>query len=171
MIRRLRRWTQIKNTNEDRSVRLKWFRRTEEMLRIALTVLFLILGNVSAFAQNVTRPAEAKAPLHRIDPKTAEGLRKILAYSAERLPVVSAHRGGPQAGFPENCIATFENTLQHTYAFLEIDPRLTKDGAIVVLHDPTLERTTTGRGKLADLTLAEVRKLRLKDPQGNVTPY
>ena len=43
----------------------------------------------------------------------------------------SEEDGGPQAGFPENCIPTFENTLRHTFALLEVDPRYTKDGEIV----------------------------------------
>ena len=84
---------------------------------------------------------------------------------------VSAHRGGAQRGFAENCIATFENTLQHTFAIMEIDPRYTKDGAIVVHHDPTLKRTTTGDGRVADFTLSELKELRLKDPEGAVTEF
>lgn len=85
--------------------------------------------------------------------------------------MVSAHRGGSAKGFPENCIPTFEHTLQSTYAMLEIDPRRTKDGAIVLHHDATVERTTTGSGKVADLTLAELKQLRLKDTEGQVTPF
>jgi len=84
---------------------------------------------------------------------------------------VSAHRGGAQRGFAENCIATFENTLQHTFAIMEIDPRYTKDGAIVVHHDPTLARTTTGDGRVADFTLSELKALRLKDTEGAVTEF
>ena len=75
------------------------------------------------------------------------------------------------AGYPENCLATFENTLSRTWAILEIDPRYTKDSAIVLMHDPTLDRTTTGHGKVADYTLAELSKLRLKDTDGQVTEY
>src|SRR5207249_607301 len=74
-------------------------------------------------------------------------------------------------GFPENCIATFEHTLQHTFAMLEIDPRYAQDGAIVVHHDPSLERITTGKGLVVDHTLAELKQLRLKDIAGNVTEH
>jgi glycerophosphoryl diester phosphodiesterase len=87
------------------------------------------------------------------------------------LPLVSGHRGGAAIGFPENCIATFEHTLANTFAMLEIDPRYAKDGAIVVHHDPTLERTTTGKGKVTDSTLEELKQLRLKDLKGKVTDY
>jgi glycerophosphoryl diester phosphodiesterase len=54
---------------------------------------------------------------------------------------------------------------------LEVDPRYTKDGAIVLHHDPSLERTTTGKGLVANHTLAELKQLRLKDLAGNVTDY
>jgi glycerophosphoryl diester phosphodiesterase len=55
-------------------------------------------------------------------------------------------------------------------AFFEIDPRLTKDSVIVLMHDETLDRTTTGKGKLSDYTYAELQSIRLKDHLGNVTP-
>ncbi len=64
-----------------------------------------------------------------------------------------------------------EYVLKHTPAFFEIDPRLTKDSVIVLLHDATLDRTTTGKGKLSDYTWEEVKQFRLKDKDGNVTPY
>jgi glycerophosphoryl diester phosphodiesterase len=108
---------------------------------------------------------------HRLDPRTPEGLRELFQRTGEPLPVVSAHRGGPMKGFPENCLATFSNTLQHTFSLMEIDPRYTKDGEIVLFHDATLERTSTGQGRVADHTLAELRRLQLKDVDGNVTPH
>jgi glycerophosphoryl diester phosphodiesterase len=116
--------------------------------------------------------AWAQAPaLHRLQLQSPADLRELLGYTGQPLPLVSAHRGGATAGFPENCLATFEHTLRHTYALLEVDPRYTKDGQIVLHHDPRLERTTTGRGLLDDHTLAEVKQLRLKDTAGNVTDF
>ena len=111
------------------------------------------------------------ADSHRIDAGTPAGLRDLFAHKSAPLPFLSAHRGGPGPGFPENCVATFENTLKHTTAIMEIDPRYTKDGQIVVHHDPTLERTSTGQGKVIDHTLAELRKLNLKDTDGKVTGF
>lgn len=87
------------------------------------------------------------------------------------MPLLSAHRGGAGPGFPENCLETFEHTLRHTFAMLEIDPRMTKDGEIVIHHDATLDRTTTGTGKVIDKSLAELKQLRLKDSEGNATSY
>src|SRR5512134_2049686 len=117
-------------------------------------------------AQETGRDLAGSAALHRIDARTPEGLRALFRPTSDPLPFVSAHRGGAQRGFPENCLATFEQTLRHTFAILEIDPRYTKDGAIVLHHDDTLERTTTGRGKVSDFTLAELKELRLRDAEG-----
>lgn len=112
------------------------------------------------------------AQMHRLAPQTPQELRELLRYTGEPLPLVSAHRGGgAMKGYPENGIATFEQTLRHTYALIEIDPRYTKDGAIVIHHDSTLNRTTTGAGMVAERTLAELKTLRLKDSAGNVTPF
>lgn len=102
---------------------------------------------------------------------SAKDLRDYFRYTGKDVPLISGHRGGMVKGFPENSIATFKNTLSHTPAYFEIDPRFTKDSVAVILHDATLDRTTTGTGKLSDYTWEEVKKLRLKDPEGNVTPY
>lgn len=92
-------------------------------------------------------------------------------YTEDRIPLVSGHRGGRSKGFPENSMETFENTLSYTPATFEIDPRLTKDSVIVLFHDDTLERTSNGSGKVADFTYEELRQLRLKDPEGNLTHF
>jgi glycerophosphoryl diester phosphodiesterase len=124
-----------------------------------------------ALPQHVANSSSPSPRLHLIDPGTPRGLWELFRYSADPLNVVSAHRGGPKHKFPENCIATFENTLQHTFAIMEIDPRYTEDGAIVVHHDATLERTTTGKGRVVERTLQELKKLRLKDTEGAVTEF
>ncbi|HSV99750.1 MAG TPA: glycerophosphodiester phosphodiesterase family protein [Sedimentisphaerales bacterium] len=112
----------------------------------------------------------ASAGLHTIDVRTPQGLRELFA-PGDPLPLVSAHRGGAGKGLPENCIATFEETLRHGWAMLEIDPRYTKDRVLVLHHDPTLERTTNGTGRVADRTWEELRQLRLKDLRGALTEH
>lgn len=107
--------------------------------------------------------------LHRINTKSSTEIQDFFRYRADDDPIISGHRGGMIPGFPENSIETFENTLKHTPAFFEIDPRLTKDSVIVLMHDATLERTTNGQGNLSDYTWAEVQDLYLKDPEGNRT--
>lgn len=104
--------------------------------------------------------------LHVLPVKTVSDLHSFFQYTGSNKPLISGHRGG----YPENAIETFEYVLKNTPAFFEIDPRLTKDSVIVLLHDSTLDRTTTGKGRLADYTWEEVKQFRLKDKDGNVTP-
>jgi len=54
---------------------------------------------------------------------------------------------------------------------MEVDPRYTKDGVIVLFHDSTLDRCSTGTGKVSDQTLAELKQLKLLDNDGQRTPY
>jgi len=114
-------------------------------LRLIVLILSLIQAN-AALAQTPTSVTSSSLGLHGIDPQSPQDLQELFRPTDLPLPIVSAHRGGSRQGFPENCIATFEDTLQHAFAILEIDPRYTQDGEIVVLHDSTLERTTTGDG-------------------------
>lgn len=74
-------------------------------------------------------------------------------------------------GYPENCIESFEKTLTMMPSFFEIDPRLTSDGVIVLMHDKDLDRTTTGKGPVSDYTYEELQRFCLVDREGNVTPY
>lgn len=136
------------------------------MNRLLLACTCISLAPLLAFGQEAS-----PTPLHCIHPQTAQDLQAVLSFKGRHLPFVSAHRGGPAKGFPENCIPTFEHTLQHTFAMLEIDPRRTKDGAIVVFHDATLERTSSGNGRVTDFTLAELKQLRLKDTEGSATSF
>lgn len=93
------------------------------------------------------------------------------SWTADRIPMVSAHRGGPYPGFPENAIETFQNVINYTPSIIEFDVAITKDSVLVLMHDNTLERTTTGSGKVIDMTFAEIRKLKLVDNDGKATDF
>jgi glycerophosphoryl diester phosphodiesterase len=68
------------------------------------------------------------------------------------------HRGA--AGYePENTLRSIERAITHCVDFVEFDVQRTRDGYLVLLHDKRVDRTTNGSGYLADLSLAEVRKL------------
>jgi glycerophosphoryl diester phosphodiesterase len=136
-----------------------------------ITLFIMLIVPYSALGKEVTSSSSPSSRLHVIKPLNPRSLRELFRYTGESLHFVSAHRGGPQQKFPENCIATFENTLQHTFAIMEIDLRYSKDGAIVVHHDTKLDRTTTGKGRVAELTLRELKELRLKDTEGLVTKF
>jgi len=83
---------------------------------------------------------------------------------------ISAHRAQSAGDQPENSIAAIEATGRAIPgAILEIDAVLTRDGRLVLMHDETMERTSTGTGRVADLTFAEVRTARLEATNGDVT--
>jgi len=69
-----------------------------------------------------------------------------------------AHRGGFEST-PENTIAGFKEAIKYGAQMIEFDIQFTKDSALVIMHDGTVDRTTTGSGAVADMTLNEVRKL------------
>jgi glycerophosphoryl diester phosphodiesterase len=71
-------------------------------------------------------------------------------------PLVIAHRGD-SAHRPENTLASFASALEVGADLIEFDIQLTRDGAVIVIHDPTLERTSDGRGDVRQMTLREVR--------------
>lgn len=115
--------------------------------------------------------ASAQDPMHTLAFDNPDELKAYLRYQPDRPALISAHRGGAAAGYPENNIHTFARTLSYTPAFMEVDPRYTKDGQVVLLHDDSLSRMTTGRGRVMDYTLAELRQLYLKDVNGRTTPF
>jgi len=108
---------------------------------------------------------------HYLGLSDSKALHEFYRYKDGQMPVVQGHRGSIENGMPENCIETFEYVLSQMPAVFEIDPRLTKDSVIVVFHDATLERTSTGTGKVADHTYTELQQLRLKNAKGDVTYY
>ena len=63
------------------------------------------------------------------------------------------------AGFPENTLAAYCKSIEMGFSAIEIDLRATADGHIVVIHDDTVDRTTSGCGKVSELTLADIRSL------------
>src|SRR6266513_2566647 len=78
--------------------------------------------------------------------------------NASMPPLIIAHRGD-STHVAENTLAAFAAALEVGADLVEFDVQLTKDGHVVVIHDATLDRTTTGRGRVRDLTMAEIRAL------------
>lgn len=97
--------------------------------------------------------------------------RDFYSWTSDRIPMVSAHRGGPYPGFPENAIETFANVIKFTPAIIELDVAMTKDGVLVLMHDDDLERTTTGKGKVRDMTYEYIQGLFLEDETGAQTDF
>lgn len=135
---------------------------TKSIKAVVSVVLLCFVSQGSLFAQE---------QFNVLKINSSKELHDFFAYTGNDIPIISGHRGGMIKDYPENSIATFENTLKHIPAFFEVDPRLTKDSVVVLMHDATLERTTTGTGKVSDYTYKELQKLWLKDKFGNITKH
>lgn len=82
---------------------------------------------------------------------------------------VVAHRGA-SADFPEHSLEAYLAAIDVGADGLECDVRLTADGHLVCLHDPTVDRTSDGRGRVSGLTLAQLRRMEWgSDSQGPLT--
>lgn len=93
----------------------------------------------------------------------------LSAQTAPALPQrgISAHRGADDT-HPENTVPAFREAARLGAQQVEFDVRATKDGHLVIMHDPTVNRTTTGKGRVSDLTFAQIRELDAgikKDPK------
>jgi glycerophosphoryl diester phosphodiesterase len=80
-------------------------------------------------------------------------------------PFMMAHRGA-SALLPENSLAAFARALADGADILETDLRFSKEGEIVLMHDETVDRTTTGSGPVRDLSLAEFKRLTVRHAGG-----
>lgn len=89
----------------------------------------------------------------------------------EGATLVSAHRGGYRDGLPENALETMEATVDAIPALLEVDVASSADGVLYLMHDDTLDRTTTGEGPVDALPYAAIATLKLEDKKGLATPY
>jgi len=92
------------------------------------------------------------------------------ASAALPCPTVIAHRGNTAAGGPtESSIGAFQATFGTGSKWIETDVRFTKDAVPVLMHDSTVDRTTTGTGYVANLTAAQFAALRMNDGQSPPT--
>ena len=133
--------------------------------RSSLSVLSFLL--VSLFFLHGCKAKEGEE--NYIKFKKLKDTRQYFAYTGDGSLLISGHRGARVAGFPENSLEGFQFVLARMPAFFEVDPRLTKDSVIVLMHDATLDRTTDATGSLSEYTYAELQSVRLKDHEGNVT--
>ncbi len=79
-------------------------------------------------------------------------------YFGPSTPLLFAHRGGAKR-WPENTLLAFQSAVELGFRYIETDVHQTSDGHFVCFHDASLERTTNGHGRVADHSLAELRRL------------
>lgn len=119
-------------------------------IRVYVTILFLVglplLGLESCSSTHLGLP---QTPVRTVTPVPSPNV-----VPAKPISLV-AHRGS--AGLAaENTLTAFRIGIAFNSDFLEMDVHLTKDGVPIVMYDPTINRTTDGKGRIADMTLAEL---------------
>lgn len=99
-----------------------------------------------------------------------QDLATYLSPSSPDLPVVSAHRGGRYYhGLPENSLELFKYVASAVPTFIECDIQMSSDSVLFLLHDDSLERTTTGFGLASSYTWEELQAFYLVDDYDSVT--
>lgn len=133
-----------------------------------LNIYILLLIGACSFSAADSSHYNAPSQLRL---KSTEDLYRFLTYHERRIPLVSAHRGGPEPGYPENAIETFERSASKQPLIIECDIALSKDSVLVMMHDDRINRTTTGEGFVHEYTLSELKQFYLKDNEGKETAF
>jgi glycerophosphoryl diester phosphodiesterase len=97
-------------------------------------------------------------------------LLKALQAPMNPNALVVAHRGDWRHA-PENSLQAIKNSIDMGADMVEIDVRLTKDGIPVLMHDETIDRTTTGKGKVSEWTLSDLKTLNLRNGANHPTHH
>lgn len=103
-------------------------------------------------------------------PDRAQRIIRLLRDSSSDEVLVVAHRGVWRYA-PENSLLAIKRAIDVGVHIVEIDVRRTKDGRFVVLHDQTLDRTTTGSGRVDAHTRDELKRLKLRNAYGLETDH
>lgn len=140
------------------------------MYRINLIFISFLLSIFSGCSQTpVTNDTNNVDPDKEEESQSSINARQF-DFPSSNYVMVGAHRaGGFKHGAPENSLSAIQHALDLGVDIIEIDVRLTLDYELVVIHDKTLERTTNGSGKVSHNKLKEIKKLFLKDANGNLT--
>ncbi len=123
---------------------------------LPVLVLLIVAGCASTPAADGDRPAHLP-------------LAEWFASTGPEAPRLAAHRSGPAPGFPENALTTLERSVALGVLLIEVDVRASLDDTLLLMHDRTLDRTTTGSGTVADARWADIVGLRLLDNGGDTT--
>ena len=128
----------------------------------AFFLAMFVLASPVAFAKS---GVEARSASSR-----TEAIKSKLGSTDRRYVFVAMHRGDWR-NFPENSKGAILSSIRLGADIVELDVQRTKDGKFILNHDDTLNRTTTGKGKVSDHTLAEIKKLKLRDSKGKPSEY
>lgn len=130
-------------------------------MRYLFITLFLTIYSVSGIiSQAVAQNEQVQS--------TSDKILLQLKNAEAKTVLVASHRGDWRNA-PENSIQALKNCIAMGVDIVETDVQLTKDSVLVIMHDETIDRTTTGTGKISDFTCADLQKFYLKAGQGHKT--
>jgi len=147
----------------------KWFHVA--LVRTGGKAQFFVNGQPDGEPQPLTLGEELKLSPNAIGETSIDELaiydtvlppEKILAHFKAALSprkVITVGHRGDNHGSPENTNISYVNAIAMKTPIVEMDLRLTKDNVLVLLHDPTVDRTSNGKGKIVETTLADAEKL------------
>lgn len=135
-------------------------------MKHTLISLFIAGGVALLFTGFSDKPIDTYPPAF----STYQDIIQWMAQPTDDHIMVVAHRGDWRNA-PENSIPAVLNCIEMGVEIVEIDIRMTKDSHLVVIHDKTLDRTTTGKGKVADWTLDSIKTLNLKNGAAGTTSH
>ncbi len=131
-------------------------------MRLIISTLALILATIALHAQ--------RANYIKLDKQ--EDLGDYLDQLTDETEIVSAHRGGRYyPGLPENSLQVLKYTVSQTPAILEVDVSMSADSILFLLHDNSLDRTTTCKGDASEMVWKAIKNCRLVDDYGEPTKY
>lgn len=135
------------------------------MNKFTLLIFFLLLIVFPSCKQTAVKESKTVAKNAGIT-----YLQQQLKVSDSEQVLVVAHRGDWRNA-PENSLQAIENCIEMGVDMVEIDIRMTRDSQLVVIHDATLDRTTTGKGKVAGWTLDSIKTLYLRNGANHPTHH
>ncbi|MCX7547486.1 glycerophosphodiester phosphodiesterase family protein [Xanthomarina sp. F1114] len=141
-------------------------------MRITLLLTLLLIISCKNKPNPKQEPTIESTVESKVESRKSSALIEAFKYNEADSPFISVHRGGVALlNYPENCLETIAYVHDSIQAVFEIDIAKTKDNVLVLMHDNTLERTTTGTNKLTNYTFQELQAFNLVDDFGNETAY
>ena len=107
---------------------------------------------------------------HPVHENRASGIAAEIHDPASKKVLVVSHRGDWR-NYPENSLPALRSAIDRGVDIVEIDLKMTSDSVLVLMHDARIDRTTTGRGRVCDITFDSICKVSLRAGQGVATHW
>lgn len=127
---------------------------------------FLVITSCAEIREGSAHNAPSNTEITKIN-RVSELRRQLFDANNDSIMVI-AHRGDWRNA-PENSIAAIKRAIEMGVDIVEIDLHKTKDGELILMHDKTIDRTTNGKGRVADFTLDSLKTFVLKNGMGRLT--